>query len=77
MDVDEAHGKRALRIDKELGRWMKSMDGMTEEDENVSMGIVRVAAGVSGIGYEVSRSLPASNCTDVELSCADRWGSMY
>ena len=45
--IDESHGRRAWRTNKELGRWTKSMDKMTEEDENASMDIVRAAAGIS------------------------------
>ena len=69
MVIDEAHGQRAWRTNKEHCRWIP------EEDENALMDGVRAAAGVSDRGEKVSVSLTASAGTDDE-SCAGGWGTM-
>ena len=73
--IDEAHGRRARRTDEEQGPTNSIDDGYRRKMRTVSMDIVRVAAGVSNSGENVSVSLTASAGTGDE-SCAGGWGTM-
>ena len=63
--------------DKERGGPTKSEDQrwISEEDENASMDITRVADGVSDSGEKMAVPLTAFASTDDE-SCAGGWGAM-